>query len=425
MKLTTRNPQESTRWLRAGLLCSALALSAGCNEVEAVRPVTVDVFLSTGPNRLEKGSAEPLQVAVNDVNAAGGINGQELQLWLHDVAPGRAVAEAVALKDTGVRVIFSGPSDLTIPLINNVTIPSKVFTFAFASSSVQLGEELSRATGGYFARTTYSCSGAAKKLARMVYDSGARRVGLIQAEDGIGPEYAAEFMQAFRDEGGEITGDPPAAQYIPSGAVQTTYKTELTEAVRDASLIDGRAAVVALVSADAFKVLLRDAQESNLKLAWFGAHTLREKGVLDESPTAAEGMRGIAPAHGRPDKLAVYSESFRKYFPDSDPESTWYPHAYDALVVYALSLARSGGGVPSAEKVKANLRKISNAGIGKKVLGPGQLQEAFETILAGGDVDYQGASGSMDFGGAGDVISNWIEYRVQDGRFIFEDDPDF
>ncbi len=420
----TKAPTHSAR----GLLLRSLALAAllaGCSENQVVRPITVDVFVSTGENRLEKGAAEPLQVAVNDINAAGGVNGQEVQIWLHDVAPGKAVAEAVALKDTGVRVIFSGPSDLTIPILDNVTLPSKVFLFATGSSSARLGDELARAAGGYFVRTSLSCAGAAKKLARMAYDQGARKVGLLYAEDGIGPEYAEQFASAFRDEGGELTGDPPAPQALPTGALQSSYKTELLAAMNEASLIDGKAAVVVIASPEAFKVLLRDAAGLDRKVKWFAAHTVREKGVLDEHPEAAEGMMGVIPSHGNAEKFAAYAQSFARYFPNSDPDTNWYPHAYDAMVVYALSLARSGGGIPSADKVKTNLRKISNAGIGKKVMGPGQLPDAFKLILGGGDVDYQGASGSVDFGGTGDVIGGWIEFRVQGGKIINEDDPNF
>jgi ABC-type branched-subunit amino acid transport system substrate-binding protein len=410
---------------RATLCTLLLAGLAACPNTDVVKPITVDVFVSSGENRMEKGAKEPYQVAVNDINAAGGINGQELQIWLHDEAPDKADVDAVGLKDTGVRVLFAGPSDIAIPLVRDVATPSQVFVFATASSSMLLTTEYAGQAAGYYARTSFSAASAAKKLARMAYDDGARRIGLLYAEDGIGPEYSSAFAQAFRDEGGELTGDPPAAQFLGAGALQPSYKKELTVAAEGASLVNGKPAIAALVSADAFKVLLRDAAASGLSFQWYGGHTVREKGVLDESPTAAEGMKGVAPAHGKGASYAFYESSFKTAFPDLDPSSNWFPNSYDAMMVYALDLARSGGGVPNADKLKTNLRKIANAGIGKKTVGPGDLLSAFETIGAGGDCDYQGASGSLDFGGNGEVFGNWIEFRVQDGSFILETDPNF
>lgn len=411
--------------LRAPGLAALAALAAGCSTGPEVKPILVDVFLSTAPNRMEKTALEPLQVALNDINAAGGVAGQQLQIWLHDEPPAKALLDAVALRDKGVRVFFAGPSDIAIPLVRELAAPSKIFLFATSSASPDLFGDLVPAASGNFAATSYTSAGGAKKLAQMVYDAGVRRAGLVCAEDGIGPAYAQVFTEAFRSAGGELTGDPPAPQYIPAGPVQTSYRAELTWAAEGASRVGGAPAVVAVTSAEVFRVLLRDSTESSFPVKWFGAHTVRERGVLDEHPEAAEGMQGVVPAHARGPAWDAYLKSFTKSFPNADPLATWSPNAYDAMVVYALALARGGGGTPSAEMVKANLRKIANAGIGKKVIGPADLATALSTLSAGGDVDYQGPSGSVDFSPQGEAMGNWSGFRVTGGQFLYEGDSNY
>lgn len=407
------------------LFAWGLSALAGCSSRPEVKPIIVDVFLSTAANRMEKTASEPLQVAVNDINAAGGVGGQELQIWLHDEPPAKALLDAVALRDTGVRVFFAGPSDIAMPLIRELAAPAKAFLFASSSASPNLFRDLAPTASGNFAATSYTSSGGAKKLAQTVYDAGVRRAGILCAEDGIGPEYAPVFVEAFRALGGELTGDPPAAQFLPKGEVQKSYRAQLLQAAEGASRIDGMPAVVAVTSADAFRVLLRDSAEAMLPVKWFGAHTVREKGVLDEHPEAAEGMQGVVPSHARGAAWDGYLASFRRSFPDADPLATWSPNAYDAMVVYALTLARSGGSAASPESVKANLRKVANAGIGKKIIGPADLASALSTLSAGGDVDYQGPSGSVDFNAHGEAMGNWSGFRVVGGQFLYEGDSNY
>lgn len=405
------------------LFALGLAALAGCSSSPEVKPILVDVFLSTAANQMEKTPSEPLQVAVNDINAAGGVGGQELQIRLHDESAAKALADAAALRDRGVGVLFAGPSDIAAPLVRELAAPSKIFLFGITSADPSLFTDLVPSAGGNFAATSYTSAGGAKKLAQMVYDAGVRRVGLLCAEDGIGPGYAQAFTQAFQSAGGALTGDPPAPQIIPAGDVQASYKSQLAQAADGASRVGGLPAVVAVTSAEAFKVLLSDSAQ--LPVHWFGAHTVRERGVLDEHPETAEGMQGVVPAHARGAAFSAYLASFAKSFPDKDPIATWSPNAYDAMVVYALALARAGGGTPTANGVKANLRKVANAGIGKKVIGPADLATALPALFAGGDVDYQGPSGAVDFSPQGQAIGNWSGFRVAGGQFIYEGDSNY
>ena len=54
---------------------------------------------------------------------------------------------------------------------------------------------------------------------------------------------------------------------------------------------------------------------------------------------------------------------------------------------------------------------------GEKIL-PGEWTKAVELIKAGTDIDYQGASGPVEFDAAGDVAGSVVEMTVKDGAFV-------
>ncbi len=266
-------------------------------------------------------------------------------------------------------------------------------------------------------RTSLGLSTGAKKLARMAWDDGVRRIGAIHGHDDLGHEFDEAFTAAFRAAGGDLTGDPPASQHVDPGPVLATYRKEILDAMEGATLVDGKAAVAVQTSPEAFQVILRDIAGSKIPVRLYAAHTVRAQGVLAENAAAAEGMRGVFPARGKEANYRAYEASFKKTYPEADPNSAWFPHAYDALVVYALAVARSPDD-PTGDQIKASLRRVANAGLGKQVVGPDNLLQALQAVQGGADVDYQGASGAVDFGSTGGVLGGWVEYQVQGGQFV-------
>jgi len=401
------------------ILAAAAAALTACSSSPTLGTLIIDVFVATGDNRTEHGGAEPLQAAINDINRAGGVRGQQIEIFLHDTL-GRnetATREAVDLRKQNIAAIFAVPSDVTISVVQAVTLPSNVFVMATGAAADEITTEWERRAAGYLARTTFRGSTGARRLARLAYDDGVRRIGVIHGGDPFGVEFAEEFTAAFRTLGGDITGDPPAAMEVPTGALRQSYQTELAFASEGATLVGGKAAVMVATSPGAFKVLLADAATQGLGIRWYGAHTVRALGVLDDHPEAAVGMKGITPARGKAADYAAYEASFREAWPQLDPGSVWYAHAYDAMVVFALAAARTPGELTS-DKIRTNLRKVANAGLERQVVGPTNLVEAFDLAQREIDVDYQGASGVLDFNVSGDALSAWMEYETQGTDFV-------
>ena len=119
----------------------------------------------------------------------------------------------------------------------------------------------------------------------------------------------------------------------------------------------------------------------------------------------------IAPA---PDRGA---EAWRRFAAAAeaqglDPEAPLVAQGYDAAMVAALALVRSGGqgGAALAEAI----REVTQAGA-PPVL-PGDWARA-RALAAAGPVRYVGASGDIAFDDAGDVPGRFAAWKVQAGSW--------
>ena len=89
----------------------------------------------------------------------------------------------------------------------------------------------------------------------------------------------------------------------------------------------------------------------------------------------------------------------------------------EAETIYAALTSGKGGLNKGAKEGLAQaLRDVANAP-GEVVL-PGEWSKAKELIAAGTDIDYQGASGPVEFDAAGDVAGSVVEMKVENGAFV-------
>jgi branched-chain amino acid transport system substrate-binding protein len=90
------------------------------------------------------------------------------------------------------------------------------------------------------------------------------------------------------------------------------------------------------------------------------------------------------------------------------PDGSYVAHAYDAAFLMALAIEASGGA--DKTKVSAGLRAIS--GPGGTFIYPGEFAKAKALIKKGLRINYDGASGPVDFDAAGDITGrasiNWF-----------------
>ncbi|MEL6517271.1 MAG: ABC transporter substrate-binding protein, partial [Pseudomonadota bacterium] len=174
--------------------------------------------------------AETAQFAVDQVNAAGGAAGCQIEMVLRDtqVDPKVGVDAAKALVDLeGVNVLLGAVSSgVSMPILTSVTVPAGVMHMSCCSSSTAftgLAEE-GKTEGLWF--RTFATTGVQSAVgAKVAADKGYGSVAIMYKNDDWGQDMARLIAADFAAVGVEVT----ASVAINDG--QPSYRAEVTEAL--------------------------------------------------------------------------------------------------------------------------------------------------------------------------------------------------
>jgi ABC-type branched-subunit amino acid transport system substrate-binding protein len=254
---------------------------------------------------------------------------------------------------------------------------------------------------------------------------GCQRMAIVHADDDYGRPLATSTKAEFEKRGGTVVATvaiPPDVQASYASAVQDVLTPKpdclvlvMFDPAADALVTELAKRIAAAPGAlpPGFVILGADGVFKS---------TLIVNGRINKadpsSPTIVEGMYGTNPDPNPP--TTTYADFRNLYLSHFalDQGETDLPgkvaNYYDAAILIALALERSGDPANGA-KVRDALVDVSRGGA---VFGPAQVGEALAAIRAGKDIDYSGASGAVDFDDLGDVLGDYIIWKVEGGKFI-------
>jgi ABC-type branched-subunit amino acid transport system substrate-binding protein len=126
-------------------------------------------------------------------------------------------------------------------------------------------------------------------------------------------------------------------------------------------------------------------------------------------------MYGTAPGMAVGEAFFRFSSDFEAGYGEL-PKSPFIANAYDATAVVGLAIeaARVKSLALTSENIRNQLRAVANPP--GAFVGPGEFVKAFELLKAGQKINYEGASGSVDFDKNGDVVAPIEIWRFNDGK---------
>ena len=232
-------------------------------------------------------------------------------------------------------------------------------------------------------------------LAQHVWDQGLRKIAVTYANDDYNAGLGEAFVAAFEHIGGTIAGKQA---HEPD---RQSYRSELAtlagggaEALAVFAYYGGSGITIlrnSLENALFDQFLGADGMMDNSVIEQLGADTLRGKITLSQPAPQAEGDSGPGESY------TAFAEAFTAA--GHDPEAPYVSHGYDVAFLMALAIEKAGAADRS--KISAALREVANAP--GMVIRPGEWAKAREAIAAGEDVNYEGASGDIEFDENGDV----------------------
>ena len=341
------------------------------------------------------GSAEVLrdrqrgfELAIEHVNDGGGVFGLPVAVAIGDTTadPETAVAEARRLIEVESVHAIVGPnsSAASLPIAERVIDPGGVPTISFSATSPEL---TGVADDDFFFRVALSDVSQGPVLARVVRERGFDNVGLLYVDDAWGRGLAGAFASAWAGTIRSIAVERDQAEFL----------SELREAAGA-----GAQALVVIAPGKMAEAMVREALENGLfdRFA-FGDAAKRPSLVRSIGGTRLGGMYGTGPATA-PESAA--SAAWEAAYVDEHgalPVRAYVKETYDATV--ALALAAQAAGRLDGAAIRDRLRAIGG-GPGIVVsAGPRGITDALRILAGGGAIDYQGASGSMDWDANGDL----------------------
>ncbi|RMF68786.1 MAG: amino acid ABC transporter substrate-binding protein [Cyanobacteria bacterium J069] len=428
------NVQLSTGWLRGigqgGAIALLLAVAA-CQPTPTSNSTTSPAASSPsgGSGALKLGTllpvtgdlaqyGQPMQDSVGflveTVNACGGVLGQPVQLVSEDdqtdPAAGASGMTKLAEVDRVGAVVGAAASSVSSAAVD-IAVRNQVVQISPSSTSPVFTERAKNGDfNGFWLRTAPPDTFQGDALAQLANQEGVQSVAILSINNDYGNGLIQAFVPAFKALGGTVTNESNPTKYAPNA---TSFDSEVGAA------FGGKPdAVLIIAYPESGSIILKAAQEQGFLdgttkvLLTDGMKTdnLAELvGKTGDGKFVAAGFLGTAPSAGGPglnDFKDRYTEKFNR-----DPQ-VYDPNSWDAaaLLVLAAEAAKSGSG----PVLKDSIRTVSNP--------PGEqttdICTALSLVRQGQDVDFQGASGSLDFDEQGDVVGSYDVWTVDDAGQI-------
>ena len=366
-----------------------------------------------GPNN-QKG----VKLALSEINAAGGVLGQPVQEFDQDdnTKPDTARSAATTLiSQNKVDAIIGATGSGQCSTIVEVAKANSVFEISGSCTSPKFSNLT--LTGGWWGRTAPSDALQGVVAARYAHSNLSwARAATVGINNAFGTGLSNVFAGNFTRFGGTVTaGSPRFLTEVQNGA--TDYTTDLA-AVLDVSPAPQILYVVAYPPDGILLVKNYFQGIGGAHPAWANVQLLFSEGVFDQSGFLdalrtqsydISAFQGTAPsAYGglTGPNYAGWSASYKAKWGNNP--GLFDDNNYDAA--YLVALAAQKGGSATGATIKANIAAVANPP-GTKIY-PGEWAKALTEIAAGHDIDYEGASGSVNINSLGDPLSGYIVWAV-------------
>jgi branched-chain amino acid transport system substrate-binding protein len=404
--LTRRNPL----WRLLALLFALTVIAAACGDDddstsasggdESTTTTAEGATKSEGDGTLKIGTLLPetgslaflgppefagVDLAVQEINAAGGVLGKDVELVHGDSGDTSTdIANQTVDRELSQNVdaiVGAASSGVTLTVIDKIT-GAGVVQFSPANTSKALS---SYDDNGLYFRTAPSDILQGQVLGEVILEDGNETLGIMALQDPYGEGLAEDLTKAFTDGGGEVVEtkiyDPQAQNF--DAEVQ--------------AIVDADPDAVAVIGFDESARIITTMIEKGIgpkDKKVYGTDGNMGNALADQfkgAPAALGGMKGTTP-------LSELKEDFKQKLLEVDPnlkDFNYSAESYDAVVTIALAAvaAESDAGTDIGAKI------IDVTKGGEKCTS---FADCAKLLADGEDIDYDGVSGPIDFDDVGD-----------------------
>jgi len=331
---------------RAAPVAVAAGLAAALATPLPAETIRIGSVLSmTGPaSFLGEPEAETLKLYVERINAAGGVNGDSLELIVYDDGGDASKANTFATRlveeDEVVAIVggsTTGSTMAMVPIAEDAGLP-----FISLAGAIVIIDPVKP----HVFKTPHTDRMACEKIFADIRARGLAKVGMISGTGGFGKSMREQCLDVAGAQGIEIVADET---YGPKDSDMTPQLTNIRNAA-------GIEAVVNPGFGQGPAIVTRNYAQLGIELPLYQSHGVASKSFIDLAGDAAEGVRLPAPAllvaeklpDNDPQKAVVVAYKSEYESATGKPVSTFGGYAYDGLMILVEAMRRAGSADPAA-----------------------------------------------------------------------------
>ena len=377
----------------ASLTTALLAQGSGPIKIGVLIPLT------GGTSQFGATMGKAAQLAAEEINAVGGVRGRKIEVIIDDDQsnPEAAVRAARKLIDVDKVIAICGTYASSVTsAVAPLCWESKtmLMTASGADSITALPHQ------GYIVRSSPTSSLQGTRIAEFAVEHGAKNVVFLVPQAPFAQLYIDVITNVVGKAGGKVMG-------IIYEDKKASYRTEVDRALKanpDAILMGGYVPDSAVILKDLFRA---GYDKPRIGLS-FGINPKTLEAVPNE---VSEGVYSLVPT------ASVNSQAYKRLVSKMKVEAldAYSCQVFDHINLVALALTRASGDA-TGTAIRDNVKQVSHDAQGKVV---DSAVEGMKLLASGSRVNYDGASGPLEFAENGDVKGVFFRYeQIKAGKII-------
>jgi branched-chain amino acid transport system substrate-binding protein len=349
------------------------------------------------------GMQKSILAAVAEVNAAGGPAGRKFEVFADDsqTSPEPAVLAAKKLIEVNKVGAILGTWSSSVSLAIQPLTKSSNTILMHTSSAPTLFSQNERLLGwGFQSGSKYN----GQAMAAAVEKEGFKRPVIMAFNNDAATGNVGFFRTSWEAKGGKVLD---SVVYEPR---RTSYRSELQKALSQKPDI-----VVLSGYLPDTTIILREAYELGVNTrflipGWSAGPQL-------VSALGPEVLEGVLVYESVPDTAGAafkrYSEEYKKALGSTGEDNVFAAQTYDMVITLALAIEKAGASADNVAIAKM-VREVANPE-GQKVASFAEGQKA---LKAGQKINYEGASGRLDFDQDGNAVADFAVFAIEKGKYV-------
>lgn len=317
--------------LAALLVVCAMIAALGVSIARADDTIKIGAALALSGSLAVYGEGikKCIDLAVEEINARGGIKGRKIEIVYEDnkSTPDdsvRAVRKLITVDK--VPVIFGPAGSSNFMAAAPVAQENKVVLLSAQGAAVGL-----TGAGDYIFRVFPSDALQGPRLAKLAFGMGYKKVPVMYVNNEWGRGLKEAFVNAYKKMGGTVTDS------IACDEKKADYRTELLRAGKG-----GPAVIVNLTYITEGAVQFKQALAMGIKTQWLCGSAARAPKMVDLAGTAAEGVMGTYPAVLRNTKpYRAFTDAYKKKY-GADKIPIFGEYNYDMVHITVKAIEKGG-----------------------------------------------------------------------------------